>query len=125
MEPPAWGCHPPFAGDSAKPKRDFLRHPQHDYQPRLDCLYHPGRHLVSGVPVAGTDSAAAIQVAVPAPLVAHHSSITRAGMLVSSSRRQTGACRPGAPNIADAKRFRLEDVVRISPYVRLTAAPLG
>jgi diaminohydroxyphosphoribosylaminopyrimidine deaminase/5-amino-6-(5-phosphoribosylamino)uracil reductase len=31
---------------------------------------------------------------------------------------------PGAPNIADAKRFRLEDVVRIGPDVRLTATPL-
>ena len=31
---------------------------------------------------------------------------------------------PGAPNIADAKRFRLEDVVRIGPDVRLTAMPL-
>jgi diaminohydroxyphosphoribosylaminopyrimidine deaminase/5-amino-6-(5-phosphoribosylamino)uracil reductase len=32
---------------------------------------------------------------------------------------------PGAPNIADAKRFRLEDVVRIGPDVRLTATPLS
>ena len=31
---------------------------------------------------------------------------------------------PGAPNIADAKRFQLEDVVRIGPDVRLTATPL-
>jgi diaminohydroxyphosphoribosylaminopyrimidine deaminase / 5-amino-6-(5-phosphoribosylamino)uracil reductase len=31
---------------------------------------------------------------------------------------------PGAPNIADAKRFRLDDVVRIGPDVRLTATPL-
>jgi diaminohydroxyphosphoribosylaminopyrimidine deaminase/5-amino-6-(5-phosphoribosylamino)uracil reductase len=30
----------------------------------------------------------------------------------------------GAPNIADAKRFQLEDVVRIGPDVRLTATPL-
>jgi hypothetical protein len=27
-------------------------------------------------------------------------------------------------NIADAKRFQLEDVVRIGPDVRLTATPL-
>jgi diaminohydroxyphosphoribosylaminopyrimidine deaminase / 5-amino-6-(5-phosphoribosylamino)uracil reductase len=32
---------------------------------------------------------------------------------------------PGAPNIADAKRFRLEDVVRIGSDVRLTATPLS
>jgi riboflavin-specific deaminase-like protein len=32
---------------------------------------------------------------------------------------------PGAPNIADAKRFRLEDVVRIGADVRLTATPLS
>jgi diaminohydroxyphosphoribosylaminopyrimidine deaminase / 5-amino-6-(5-phosphoribosylamino)uracil reductase len=32
---------------------------------------------------------------------------------------------PGAPNIADAKRFRLENVVRIGPDVRLTATPLS
>jgi diaminohydroxyphosphoribosylaminopyrimidine deaminase / 5-amino-6-(5-phosphoribosylamino)uracil reductase len=32
---------------------------------------------------------------------------------------------PGAPNIADAKRFQLEDVVRIGPDVRLTATPLS
>jgi diaminohydroxyphosphoribosylaminopyrimidine deaminase/5-amino-6-(5-phosphoribosylamino)uracil reductase len=31
---------------------------------------------------------------------------------------------PGAPNIAEAKRFQLEDVVRIGPDVRLTATPL-
>jgi hypothetical protein len=31
---------------------------------------------------------------------------------------------PGALNIADAKRFQLDDVVRIGPDVRLTAAPL-
>lgn len=31
---------------------------------------------------------------------------------------------PGAANIADAKRFQLEDVVRIGPDVRLTATPL-
>ena len=31
---------------------------------------------------------------------------------------------PGAPNIADAKRFQLEDVVRIGLDVRLTATPL-
>jgi hypothetical protein len=31
---------------------------------------------------------------------------------------------PGAPNIADVKRFQLEDVVRIGPDVRLTATPL-
>jgi diaminohydroxyphosphoribosylaminopyrimidine deaminase / 5-amino-6-(5-phosphoribosylamino)uracil reductase len=31
---------------------------------------------------------------------------------------------PGALNIADAKRFQLEDVVRIGPDVRLTATPL-
>jgi hypothetical protein len=30
----------------------------------------------------------------------------------------------GAPKIADAKRFRLDDVVRIGPDVRLTATPL-
>jgi hypothetical protein len=29
-----------------------------------------------------------------------------------------------APNIADTKRLRLEDVVRIGPDVRLTATPL-
>ena len=32
---------------------------------------------------------------------------------------------PGAPNIADAKRFQLEDVVRTGPDVRLTATPLS
>jgi diaminohydroxyphosphoribosylaminopyrimidine deaminase/5-amino-6-(5-phosphoribosylamino)uracil reductase len=32
---------------------------------------------------------------------------------------------PGAPNIADAKRFQLEDVVRIGPDVRVTATPLS
>jgi riboflavin biosynthesis pyrimidine reductase len=32
---------------------------------------------------------------------------------------------PGAPNIAGAKRFRLEDVLCIGPDVRLTAIPLG
>jgi diaminohydroxyphosphoribosylaminopyrimidine deaminase/5-amino-6-(5-phosphoribosylamino)uracil reductase len=32
---------------------------------------------------------------------------------------------PGAPNIADAKRFQLEDVVRIGLDVRLTATPLS
>ena len=32
---------------------------------------------------------------------------------------------PGALNIADAKRFRLEDVARIGPDVRLTATPLS
>ena len=31
---------------------------------------------------------------------------------------------PGALNIADAKRFQLDDVVRIGPDVRLTATPL-
>ncbi len=31
---------------------------------------------------------------------------------------------PGAINIADAKRFPLEDVERIGPDVRLTATPL-
>ena len=31
---------------------------------------------------------------------------------------------PGALNIADAKRFKLDDVVRIGPDVRLTATPL-
>jgi diaminohydroxyphosphoribosylaminopyrimidine deaminase/5-amino-6-(5-phosphoribosylamino)uracil reductase len=31
---------------------------------------------------------------------------------------------PGAPNIADAKRFRLEEVTRVGPDVRLTATPL-
>jgi diaminohydroxyphosphoribosylaminopyrimidine deaminase / 5-amino-6-(5-phosphoribosylamino)uracil reductase len=31
---------------------------------------------------------------------------------------------PGAVNIADAKRFQLDDVVRIGPDVRLTATPL-
>jgi diaminohydroxyphosphoribosylaminopyrimidine deaminase / 5-amino-6-(5-phosphoribosylamino)uracil reductase len=31
---------------------------------------------------------------------------------------------PGALNIADAKRFQLDDVVRIGPDVRLTAPPL-
>jgi diaminohydroxyphosphoribosylaminopyrimidine deaminase/5-amino-6-(5-phosphoribosylamino)uracil reductase len=31
---------------------------------------------------------------------------------------------PGAPNIADARRFQLDDVVRIGPDVRLTATPL-
>jgi diaminohydroxyphosphoribosylaminopyrimidine deaminase / 5-amino-6-(5-phosphoribosylamino)uracil reductase len=31
---------------------------------------------------------------------------------------------PGALNIADARRFQLEDVVRIGPDVRLTATPL-
>jgi diaminohydroxyphosphoribosylaminopyrimidine deaminase / 5-amino-6-(5-phosphoribosylamino)uracil reductase len=31
---------------------------------------------------------------------------------------------PGAANIADAKRFQLEDVARIGPDVRLTATPL-
>ena len=31
---------------------------------------------------------------------------------------------PGARNIADAKRFQLDDVVRIGPDVRLTATPL-
>jgi diaminohydroxyphosphoribosylaminopyrimidine deaminase/5-amino-6-(5-phosphoribosylamino)uracil reductase len=32
---------------------------------------------------------------------------------------------PGALNLADARRFQLEDVVRIGPDVRLTATPLG
>jgi diaminohydroxyphosphoribosylaminopyrimidine deaminase/5-amino-6-(5-phosphoribosylamino)uracil reductase len=32
---------------------------------------------------------------------------------------------PGALNIADAKRFQLEDVIRIGPDVRLTATPLS
>jgi diaminohydroxyphosphoribosylaminopyrimidine deaminase / 5-amino-6-(5-phosphoribosylamino)uracil reductase len=32
---------------------------------------------------------------------------------------------PGALNIADAKRFQLQDVVRIGPDVRLTATPLS
>jgi diaminohydroxyphosphoribosylaminopyrimidine deaminase/5-amino-6-(5-phosphoribosylamino)uracil reductase len=32
---------------------------------------------------------------------------------------------PGALNIADAKRFQLEDVVRIGPDVRLTATPFS
>jgi diaminohydroxyphosphoribosylaminopyrimidine deaminase/5-amino-6-(5-phosphoribosylamino)uracil reductase len=31
---------------------------------------------------------------------------------------------PGALNIADAKRFQLDDVVRVGPDVRLTATPL-
>jgi diaminohydroxyphosphoribosylaminopyrimidine deaminase/5-amino-6-(5-phosphoribosylamino)uracil reductase len=31
---------------------------------------------------------------------------------------------PGAANIADAKRFQLEDVTRMGPDVRLTATPL-
>jgi diaminohydroxyphosphoribosylaminopyrimidine deaminase / 5-amino-6-(5-phosphoribosylamino)uracil reductase len=31
---------------------------------------------------------------------------------------------PGALNIADAKRFQLDDVVRIGPDVRLTTTPL-
>jgi diaminohydroxyphosphoribosylaminopyrimidine deaminase / 5-amino-6-(5-phosphoribosylamino)uracil reductase len=31
---------------------------------------------------------------------------------------------PGASNIADAKRFQLEDVTRIGPDVRLTATPI-
>ena len=31
---------------------------------------------------------------------------------------------PGALNIADAKRFQLDDVVRFGPDVRLTATPL-
>jgi diaminohydroxyphosphoribosylaminopyrimidine deaminase/5-amino-6-(5-phosphoribosylamino)uracil reductase len=31
---------------------------------------------------------------------------------------------PGALNIADARRFQLEDVVRMGPDVRLTATPL-
>jgi riboflavin biosynthesis pyrimidine reductase len=31
---------------------------------------------------------------------------------------------PGALNIADAKRFQLEDVARIGSDVRLTATPL-
>jgi hypothetical protein len=31
---------------------------------------------------------------------------------------------PGAVNIADAKRFQLDDVVRIGPDVRLTTTPL-
>jgi hypothetical protein len=31
---------------------------------------------------------------------------------------------PGAANIADAKRFQLEDIVRIGPDVPLTATPL-
>jgi riboflavin biosynthesis pyrimidine reductase len=30
---------------------------------------------------------------------------------------------PGALNIADAKRFQLDDVMRIGPDVRLTATP--
>jgi riboflavin biosynthesis pyrimidine reductase len=32
---------------------------------------------------------------------------------------------PGALNIADARRFQLEDVARIGPDVRLTATPLS
>jgi diaminohydroxyphosphoribosylaminopyrimidine deaminase / 5-amino-6-(5-phosphoribosylamino)uracil reductase len=32
---------------------------------------------------------------------------------------------PGALNIADARRFHLDDVVRIGPDVRLTATPLS
>ena len=38
--------------------------------------------------------------------------------------RQAGAGRARRPNIADAKRFLLEDVVRIGPDVRLPATPL-
>ena len=37
----------------------------------------------------------------------------------------TALAGPGALNIADAKRFQLEDVVRIGPDVRLTATPLS
>jgi diaminohydroxyphosphoribosylaminopyrimidine deaminase / 5-amino-6-(5-phosphoribosylamino)uracil reductase len=31
---------------------------------------------------------------------------------------------PGAPNIADVKRYQLDDVTRIGPDVRLTATPI-
>jgi hypothetical protein len=44
----------------------LLGDPQDHLQPRLDRVHYSGRHLVSGVPVAGADPAATVQLAVPA-----------------------------------------------------------
>jgi hypothetical protein len=50
---------------------DFLRDSEDDRQPRLDRVDHPGIHVGGGMPVAGADPTAAVQLAMAAALVAH------------------------------------------------------
>jgi len=75
----------------------------------------PRKHLEGGPTLAGSFLAAGLIDRVVAYI---------APVLIGGGGKSALAG-PGALNIADAKRFRLEDVVRIGPDVRLTASPLS
>jgi hypothetical protein len=72
---------------------DFLGHLEHDRQPRLDCVNDPGGHVGGGVPVAGADAAAAVQLAVAAALVAHE--------FVDHPSRDAGVLQPGREGVSE------------------------
>jgi hypothetical protein len=70
-----------------------LGHLEHDRQPCLDRVDHPGGHVGGGVPVAGADPAAAVQLAAAAALVAHQ--------LVNHAGGDAGVLQPGREGVAE------------------------
>jgi hypothetical protein len=74
---------------------NFLSHVKHDHETLVDRFNHTGGHGVGGVPVAGTDPAAAVQLAAAAALVAYQ--------LVNHAGRDAGVLQPGREGVPEVR----------------------
>jgi hypothetical protein len=75
---------------------NFLSHVKHDHETLVDRFNHTGGHGVGGVPVAGTDPAAAVQLAAAAALVAYQL-VNHTGRDAGSSSQVEKVCRKFGP----------------------------
>ena len=74
-------------------------------QPEVDRLDDPGRHLLGGVPVAGADAAATVQLPAAAALVAHQ--------LINHPGRDPFILQPGreaVPEIVGSAKLQMREV---------------